>query len=1073
MSFLRSRTQRMVAAGAAVLVTAALAVSPTTSADAATLFVSHDPAPGWQVDGTVYTSLIVGDTVYIGGSFVNAIAPDGTLVERKNIAAFRMSTGELVGSFDAAAGSTVRALATDGHALYVGGSFGRLGTTSRNYAGKVDLVTGVVDPSFDPQPDSSVRALVVEDGKVYLGGSFTHVDGQARNRLAKVSASSGALDGSFTAAANNIVYSLAMKSGADRLYVGGSFTAVNGVDRNGLAGVEVSTGAVAGPAFANSARPTYAVEVNEDGSRVFAAGGSATNSSAAWSTVDGSRRWRVVTDGDNQALTYYRGVVYIGFHDGYQGDASLKLLAVDASSGAVDASFRPEFDDFWGVWTIDISERGLVAGGDFTTVQNISTRGFALFPAVTEPPPPPPTSVSLVGPNSSWSYWDQGTRPTGWEQPGFNSTSWPSGPPRLGYGDTFVDTVVGYGPFASNKYLTTYFRAPFTLDELPDSLDLKVSVDDGAIAYLNGVEIGRENMPAGPVGNTTLASSDKSGGNETALLSMNAPTSLLQLGTNWLAVEVHQISKGSSDLGLDVDLNGLYEDAEPANQSPVAGFTASVNQLTATLDGSGSIDPDGEVVAYSWDFGDGTSATGPTVEHSYDATGDYSVVLSVLDDDGALGSISQTVSVESAVQILVTKGSSWRWTYPTAAPDPAWKSLSFSDTSWSLGSAPLGFGSPSVVSNIDTFASTSERPKAAYFRKTFTVNNPAKVSRLILETVADDGVAVYVNGTEVARANLPTGTITHSTYATAAPRTSKVVPLVIEVSPDLLVQGTNVVAAETHLNYRGTPDLSFDLSLTSESGNARPDPQFTWSTDDLTATLDATGSTDADGQITSYDWDFGDGTQGSGAQIAHTFASTGTYSVTLTVHDDDGASDSSTIDVTVSTADPVVVPFGSGWHWRYAAGAPPVLWNTLDFDAGTWALGLGVLGFGDTSVTTNIDTFATSSERPRAAYFVHRFSVTDVETVTRLLLDTVADDGAVIYVNGTEVSRMNMPTGTVSYLTYATAAPRTSSAPHLSIEVPVSLLVNGENVIAVETHLNYRATPDVTFDLHATLSRAT
>ncbi|HET7735751.1 MAG TPA: PKD domain-containing protein [Nocardioidaceae bacterium] len=1071
MSRFRASLRRVVTAGLAGVAATAVALPPP-SAQAATLFVSQNPAAGWQVDGVVYTSLIVGDTVYVGGSFANAIAPDGTAVVRKNIAAFRMSTGELVTSFDPAAGSTVRALATDGRALYVGGSFAKLGTTSRPYVGKVDLATGAVDPSFNPQPDNTVRTIVVDEGQAYLGGAFTHVAGAARNRLAKVTTDTGALDPTFTAPANNVVYGLAKSPGAGLVYAVGSFTAVGGVDRNGVAALDATTGVVSGPAFANAARPTYAVELNEDGSRLYASGGSSTNSATAWSTMDGSRRWRVVTDGDNQALTYYRGVVYIGFHDGYQGDPGLKLLAIDASTGAVDPDFRPRFDEFWGVWTVDVSEKGLVAGGDFTTANNVSTRGFAVFRAVSEPPPPPPTSVSLLGPSSAWGYWDKGTRPAGWEQPGFDSSGWASGSPRLGYGDTFTDTVVSYGPSASSKYITTYFRAPFTLDELPDSLDLKVSVDDGAVAYLNGTEIGRENMPAGAVTNTTLALGDKSGGNETALLSMDAPPELLQLGTNWLAVEVHQYTKGSSDLGLDVDLNGLYSNTQPTNQAPVASFTATASQLTASFDASGSTDADGEVVAYSWDFGDGTSDTGPTVDHTYEVEGEYSVVLSVLDDDGALGSVSQSVTVESPIQVLVTKGSLWRWSYPTAAPDTAWKSPDFDDTAWSAGSAVLGFGT-AVSTNIDSYATTTERPRTAYFRKAFTVSNPAKVSRLVLETVADDGVAVYVNGTEVTRSNLPTGTITHATFATAPPRTSKLVPLVVEVSPDLLVQGTNVVTAETHLNYRGTPDVSFDLSLTAESGNARPVPQFSWSADQLAASFDASGSSDSDGEIVSYVWDFGDGSTGEGAQAMHSFAATGTYPVTLTVRDDDGAQNTTTVEVTVSTPDPVVVPYGASWHWRYAAGAPPVAWNTLGFDPSGWTTGLGVLGFGNASVQTDIDTFATTSDRPRAAYFLHRFSLTDVEGVTSLVLDTIADDGAVVYVNGTEVARANMPTGTVSYLTYASAAPRTANAPRLSIEVRPELLVNGENVIAVETHLNYRGTPDVTFDLRATVTRAT
>ena len=51
----------------------------------------------------------------------------------------------------------------------------------------------------------------------------------------------------------------------------------------------------------------------------------------------------------------------------------------------------------------------------------------------------------------------------------------------------------------------------------------------------------------------------------------------------------------------------------------------------------------------------------------------------------------------------------------------------------------------------------------SYYRHTFTVNDPASISSLFVEVVRDDGAVVYINGTEVARPNMPAGTITNST----------------------------------------------------------------------------------------------------------------------------------------------------------------------------------------------------------------------------------------------------------------------------------------------------------------------
>ena len=1062
---------RWASALALLLASLALPLALPAPAEAATLFVAGTPSPGYQVDGTVYTTLIVGDTVYVGGLFKNAVAPDGTLVPRANLAAFRMSTGELVTSFRADASTSVRALATDGASLYIGGAFKTVGGATRNYLAKVNLVTGALDPAFAPSANDSVRALLYRGGALYVGGNFTQVNGASRSRIARLNPSTGAIDSTFTATPNSSVYALRMSPDGATLYLGGNFGTVGSVSRNGMAAVNAQTGAVGPLVFANAAKPTFAIQVNEDGSRLFASGGSATNATAAWNTTTGVRIWRNVTDGDNQALAYYRGEVYFGFHDGYQGNGSLKMLAADATTGAVDPQFRPTFDQFWGVWTIDISDKGLVVGGDFTSVDGLPTTGFARFPAVSTPPPPAPSTVPLLGPNTSWGYWDKGTTPAGWNASAFDSSAWPSGITRLGYGDTFDTTLVGYGSSSTSKYITTYFRASFDLTSIPDSLLLALSSDDGAVVYLNGTEVARDNLPGGAVASSTTALSDRSGGAETALTSFPLTSSLLTTGRNVLAVEVHQYSRTSSDMGLDVQLDGLVSTATDTNLSPTGAFTPTMNGLDGSFDGTASSDPDGTVTFYAWDFGDGTTATGPSVTHTYASGGDYEVTLSVLDNDGALATTTQTVTADSPNQTVVANGSSWRWKYDTTAPAAGWNTPAFDASAWRQGNAPLGFGASSVITNIDSFASTTNRPQAAYFRSTFTVTNPSRVSQLLINTVANDGIVVYVNGTEVGRTNMPSGTITPTTYASAAPKVAAAPAVAINANPALLVAGTNVISAETHLNYRGTPDVTFDLTATVLSGNARPTAAFTSSTSQLQAAFDASGSTDSDGAVASYAWDFGDGTTGSGVSPAHTYAASGTYPVTLTVTDDDGAIGTVSHTVTAVTADPNVVPYGATWRWRYLATAPPVAWAANAFDDSAWSAGGAPLGFGDSSVVTNIDSFASTSTRPVAAQFRRTFSVASAAAVTSLTLTTWADDGVVVYVNGTEVGRSNMPTGIISYTTYASSARSTGTAKAapVTISVPTGLLVDGTNTIAAETHVNYRSTPNATFDLRATL----
>ncbi|MGY3126529.1 PKD repeat protein [Agrococcus sp. UYP33] len=94
---------------------------------------------------------------------------------------------------------------------------------------------------------------------------------------------------------------------------------------------------------------------------------------------------------------------------------------------------------------------------------------------------------------------------------------------------------------------------------------------------------------------------------------------------------------------------------EAANVGPTASFTSAVSDLGATVDGSGSSDPDGSVVSWSWSWGDGTASTsGATSTHSYGAAGDYTVTLTVTDDDGATATTTGVVQATDPVVVAPT-----------------------------------------------------------------------------------------------------------------------------------------------------------------------------------------------------------------------------------------------------------------------------------------------------------------------------------------------------------------------------------------------------------------------------------
>jgi PKD repeat protein len=100
-------------------------------------------------------------------------------------------------------------------------------------------------------------------------------------------------------------------------------------------------------------------------------------------------------------------------------------------------------------------------------------------------------------------------------------------------------------------------------------------------------------------------------------------------------------------------------------------------------------------------------------------------------------------------------------------------------------------------------------------------------------------------------------------------------------------------------NHDPDGDSDGTVIVVSQAGNQSPVASFTYTCIDLTCDFDASGSSDPDGSIAGYEWDFGGGNTGSGIAASHTYAAEGTYTVILTVTDDDGATDTESRNVVV------------------------------------------------------------------------------------------------------------------------------------------------------------------------------
>lgn len=187
--------------------------------------------------------------------------------------------------------------------------------------------------------------------------------------------------------------------------------------------------------------------------------------------------------------------------------------------------------------------------------------------AVEVKPTPNPTTVFPIISGSAWSYSDKGTDlGTTWKDAAFNQDSvWKSGAAPLGYGDP-MNTFVSFGANANSKFPTTYFKKRFTvanLAALPDTIDLSLMCDDGAVVFLNGVEVVRQNMPTGTIAFNTFASATVGGGDETAFTVHKVLKNKLVQGENYLAAEIHQADAASSDLSFDLELTEHLIAANP------------------------------------------------------------------------------------------------------------------------------------------------------------------------------------------------------------------------------------------------------------------------------------------------------------------------------------------------------------------------------------------------------------------------------------------------------------------------------------------------------------------------------
>jgi len=421
------------------------------------------------------------------------------------------------------------------------------------------------------------------------------------------------------------------------------------------------------------------------------------------------------------------------------------------------------------------------------------------------------------------------------------------------------------------------------------------------------------------------------------------------------------------------------------NSAPTAAFTATATDLGVSTDGRTSSDSDGTISSYAWAFGDGESATGATAAHTYGAAGTYDVTLTVTDDDGATNSVTRSVTV----------------TAPPVSADLARDAFGRTTTN-GLGSAETGgaWTTSGTASRFAVSGGTGNITATAGSTMTATLNSvsstdtevqvtasiPAAVTggshyisvigrrvggddyraRMVINTAGAVNLQLQRSGT-----TLSAGTVTGLTYQPGdqlrvrlqvtgtSPTTIRVkvwkvgttepISWRLETTDNqsaLQVKGGIGIGAYLNASASAPIVTRFDdLWAGPTSGspaqptNAAPTAAFTSTASGLTASVDASSSTDSDGTIAQYAWNFGDGATANTATASHPYASGGTYPVTLTITDDDGATATTTKQVTVTAP---------------AANAAP----TAAFTGTATGLSVNVDGTGSTDADGTVAAFS-------------------------------------------------------------------------------------------------------------------
>ncbi|MEX5306129.1 fibrinogen-like YCDxxxxGGGW domain-containing protein [Kocuria sp. CPCC 205258] len=731
-----------------------------------------------------------------------------------------------------------------------------------------------------------IRSMDVQGDWLYLGGAFTHLSGgDATSTIyarsgARIKISTRTPDATWNPGFNGTVVSVDASAKGDRSYAAGYFSQSNGSPAFRLAAVQTSAGAaLATPAWEwepsvppNEFNPDdasadgYQQAVREQGGTVWA-GGSQHNMFGFDRATFERTSWGVGSNGgDVQTITSTEDTVFGGCHcyewfnsgtthwvrkkyatqPAVVADRLNNIGAWDAKTGKYLPGFNPDIMGFngLGVWGSMVDSKGVLwVGGDVnravsTSGANQWAGGFLRFAPRDAQAPAAPTGLKVAADGTSdaltWTAAPESgvtyqvlrnDRPIG------TATGTSLKVPHVDGARYAVRAADGAGNVSASTPVVLAGTAPAPQ---PDPSGMSALIEAGSSwKYLHQDTAAPEDWAgtgfddaAWKQGSAVLGWGDAS-----------VKTPLVAEGTRPLttyyrkSVDVADASKAEkltittrADDGIVVYVNG----EEVVRSNLPEGTVNHGTWATAAPRTSAAVAAPVTVEVPGWALHDGKNVISAEVHSNWrsttDATFDLSAVVTAGTQPAPPAEDEPPAEEEPAdPDALVAEGATWKYHHHDPAPGEDWAGTGFDDAAWKQGSAVLGWGDASVKTPL---VAEGTRPLTTYYRKSVDVADASKVEKLTITTRADDAVAVYVNGEEVVRSNLPEGTLGPNTYATAAPRTAAATaePVVVEVPGWALQDGRNVIAAEVHSNWRSTTDATFDLSAVVTAGVSPEQP---------------------------------------------------------------------------------------------------------------------------------------------------------------------------------------------------------------------------------------------------------